>query len=741
MLHVKAKCKSILALVLALAIVFSSFAAVPATKVAAADTVTVNLNKTYQTIRGFGGINLPEWAGSDMTTSQVNRAFGNGTYDLGLSILRIYVSDDRNQWYKALATAKTAIANGAIVFATPWNPPASMSETFTRTYTEWNGQVKTQYNQKRLRRDKYGAYAQHLNDFVSYMKNNGVDLYAISMANEPDYGHDWTWWTSDECASFLANYAGQINCRVISPESFSYNKEYYNKILNNSAAYNNTDIFGTHFYGTSRNNMNFPALESCGKEIWMTEVYVPNSDANSANRWPEAIQVSENIHNGLVVGNMNAYVWWYIRRSYGPMTEDGNISKRGYCMAQYSKFVRPGYVRVDATEIPTNGVYVSAYKGNNQAVIVAVNTGSTGYAQNFSISGNTIKKVDRYRTSSNENLALTSNLECSSNGFWATLPANSVSTFVVSLNGSTGSNNNNNNNNNTNNSGSVTVGNDNTIQCENMTKSGKYTGTVTSPFSGVVLYANNDAVDFNKYFAYDTHDFTLRGASNGNRTAKVDLVINNEKKGTFSFTGTSATTSTIQGVKHPTGNINIKLVVSTDDGTWDVYLDQLTVGSATNSGSSNNNTNTTTGLEGVYFIKNVHSGKYLDVTYGSADNGVNIQQWERNGAAAQKFKLVSAGNGYYYLYTGASGYTKVVDVEGKKSANGTNILQYAFNGAANQQFKLQQQADGTYAILTRVSGDKSGLDVYEWSTENGGNVNQWEFWGGACQKWVLEKTN
>jgi len=740
MSHVKAK--SILALVLALAIVLSSFAAVPATKASAADTVTVNLNKTYQTIRGFGGINLPEWAGSDMTTAQVNRAFGNGTYDLGLSILRIYVSDDRNQWYKALATAKTAIANGAIVFATPWNPPSSMSETFTRTYTEWNGQVKTQYNQKRLRRDKYGAYAQHLNDFVSYMKSNGVNLYAISMANEPDYGHDWTWWTSDECASFLANYAGQINCRVISPESFSYNKEYYNKILNNSAAYNNTDIFGTHFYGTSRNNMNFPALESCGKEIWMTEVYVPNSDANSANRWPEAIQVSENIHNGLVVGNMNAYVWWYIRRSYGPMTEDGNISKRGYCMAQYSKFVRPGYVRVDATEIPTSGVYVSAYKGNNQAVIVAVNTSSTGYAQNFSISGNTIKKVDRYRTSSNENLALTSNLDCSSNGFWATLPANSVSTFVVSLNGSTSSgSNNNNNNNNTNTSGSVTVGSENTIQCESMTKSGKYTGTITSPFNGVVLYANNDAVDFNKYFAYDTHDFTLRGAANGNKTAKVDLVINNENKGTFSFYGTSATESTIKGVKHPTGNINIKLVVSTDDGTWDVYLDQLTVGSATNSGSSNNNANTTTGLEGVYFIKNVHSGKYLDVTYGSADNGVNIQQWERNGAAAQKFKLVSAGNGYYYLYTGASGYTKVVDVEGKKSANGTNILQYAFNGATNQQFKLQQQADGTYAILTRVSGDKSGLDVYEWSSENGGNVNQWEFWGGACQKWILEKTN
>ena len=44
---------------------------------------------------------------------------------------------------------------------------------------------------------------------------------------------------------------------------------------------------------------------------------------------------------------MSAYVWWYIRRSYGLIKENGNISKRGYCMAQYSKFVRPNDVRVE----------------------------------------------------------------------------------------------------------------------------------------------------------------------------------------------------------------------------------------------------------------------------------------------------------------------------------------------------------------------------------------------------------
>ncbi len=82
----------------------------------------------------------------------------------------------------------------------------------------------------------------------------------------------------------------------------------------------------------------------------MTEVYYPNSDTNSADRWPEALDVSQHIHNAMVEGDFQAYVWWYIRRSYGPMKEDGTISKRGYNMAHFSKFVRPGYVRIDATK-------------------------------------------------------------------------------------------------------------------------------------------------------------------------------------------------------------------------------------------------------------------------------------------------------------------------------------------------------------------------------------------------------
>lgn len=396
----------------------------------AADIVTINLGKEYQTIRGFGGINLPEWAGSDMTSAQVQKAFGNGKDELGLTILRVYVSDNSNDWGRAVPTALAAQKLGATVFATPWNPPSSIRE---------NGSGGIRGGKYHLKTNKYAEYAQHLNNYVSFMKSKGVDLYSISVQNEPDYSQDWTAWSSDETTNFLANYADKINCRVMSPETFQYtNKDYYTKILNNPKAMANCDLFGTHFYGTQPSQMDFPALENSGKEIWMTEVYVPDSKADSNNKWPDAVKVAVNIHNGLTIGNLNAYVWWYIRRSYGPLSENGTISKRGYCMAQFSKFIRPGDKRVDVgNSAPASNVYVSAYKNNkNQVAIVAVNDSDTGYAQQFSL-GTGISDIDRYRTTADESLALTENLENSDGKFWAQLPARSVSTFVVTLSGGT----------------------------------------------------------------------------------------------------------------------------------------------------------------------------------------------------------------------------------------------------------------------------------------------------------------
>lgn len=64
--------------------------------IAAASDAVINVSSEKQVIRGFGGINHPAWIG-DLTAAQRDTAFGNGANQLGFSILRIYVHEDRNQ--------------------------------------------------------------------------------------------------------------------------------------------------------------------------------------------------------------------------------------------------------------------------------------------------------------------------------------------------------------------------------------------------------------------------------------------------------------------------------------------------------------------------------------------------------------------------------------------------------------------------------------------------------------------
>src|SRR6185369_8520215 len=189
---------------------------------ALAQTATVTLSSQKQYIRGFGGMSHAAWAG-DMTAAQRTTAFGNGDGQLGFTVLRIPVSDGSPDSAN-VATAKAAIAAGAIVYATPWNSAGTMSSS------------------------QFSSYATHLNDFVSYMKNQGVNLYAISVQNEPDYGMQsgWRAWSAALCHDFVLNYGATITTKLLSCESFNYAKSYYDPILNDSAALANVAVMGTH---------------------------------------------------------------------------------------------------------------------------------------------------------------------------------------------------------------------------------------------------------------------------------------------------------------------------------------------------------------------------------------------------------------------------------------------------------------------------------------------------------------
>jgi glucuronoarabinoxylan endo-1,4-beta-xylanase len=373
-----------------------------------AATAYVNLGQTHQTLRGFGGASV--WLGQ-LSDAHMNTLFGTGPGTVGLSVLRIRIAPDGN-WNDELQNARKAIARGAIVMATPWTPPASM---------------KTNNNVVggRLRTSEYANYANYLQGFANYMSSGGAPLYAISVQNEPDIQvtYESCDWTASEMLTFARNNAGAISTRVIMCESFNFKKSYTDPILNDSQARGNLEIVGGHIYGSGLSD--YPLARQYGKEVWMTEHL--NTDTSITG----VIQTAKEMVDCMAVGNYNAYLWWYLKRFYGPIDDNGNRTKRGCVMAQFARWIRPGYVRVGATYNPSTNVYVTAFKSGSAVRIVAVNTGTSSVSQTFTITGGTAPSTfQRYRTSGNEDLATLGTINTSGGSFTTSLPGRSITTFV-----------------------------------------------------------------------------------------------------------------------------------------------------------------------------------------------------------------------------------------------------------------------------------------------------------------------
>ncbi|KQQ36247.1 xylanase [Duganella sp. Leaf126] len=389
-------------------------AALGAGSLAQAQVVTINPATTYQQIRGFGGFNGPDWI-ADLTPAQVDTAFGTGNGQMGLSMMRMRISPDSNAWRSQVPTAVLAKAKGVTLFASPWSPPASMK-------------TNNSLIQGSLKPASYGDYATHLLNFASFMQNNGAALYGISVQNEPDFEapYEGCSWTSSQFISFLSGQGSRFGAlKVIAPESLRSDKAIATPILNDSGAAQHLDVIGGHLYGTTPSE--FPLAAAKGKEVWMTEHYTDNTDANN---WSAALPVALEIHNSMIA-KYNAYIWWYIRRSYGLMTEDGLLSKRGYIMAQYAKYVRPGYTRIAATANPYSDVFVTAYKNSSgKIVVVAINNGTAQRQLQLTFSSGAPASLQKTRTSSSTNNEYGGQYAVSGGVATAFIDPGSVSTFV-----------------------------------------------------------------------------------------------------------------------------------------------------------------------------------------------------------------------------------------------------------------------------------------------------------------------
>ena len=387
-----------------------------ASRGANAADATVDLSATKQLIRGFGASSA--WCGTVSTTVM------NSLYkDLGYSILRVRIeesigdawsSGNFSAWKPELTNAQNAIAQGAIVFASPWNPPASMKS---------GGKLIT---------SKYPDYANYLKAYAKYFADNNAPLYAISIQNEPDYASSWTAWTADDLHNFLTAQGATLSSavKVMMPESFQFRHPMSDPSLNDATTASYISIIGGHLYGAGI--ATYPLATNQGKELWETEHYFDDDTMTNV------MALGKEVHDCMVTASMNAYVYWWITYGNGLATSSGTIYKRAYVLGQFAKYVRPGYHRVDATASPATNLSVSAYTGDNKVVIVAVNAGTAAVSQNFVVRGGTASQLSSWQTTASANMASGQAYQATNGAFTASLPSQSVTTFVGSLSGTSG---------------------------------------------------------------------------------------------------------------------------------------------------------------------------------------------------------------------------------------------------------------------------------------------------------------
>jgi hypothetical protein len=134
---------------------------------------------------------------------------------------------------------------------------------------------------------------------------------------------------------------------------------------------------------------------------------------------------------------------------------------------------------------------------------------------------------------------------------------------------------------------------------------------------------------------------------------------------------------------------------------------------------------------GTYALRNVQSGKALDVSGVSQDDGANVHIWDYLGNANQHWRVESVGNGYHRLVATHSG--NVLDVAGVSHDDGANVHQWEYLGNDNQEWAIEDTGDG-YRLTARHSGKV--LDASGW--DNGSTVHQWGWHGGENQRWYFE---
>ena len=143
--------------------------------------------------------------------------------------------------------------------------------------------------------------------------------------------------------------------------------------------------------------------------------------------------------------------------------------------------------------------------------------------------------------------------------------------------------------------------------------------------------------------------------------------------------------------------------------------------------------------DGSYEIKNVATGKALDVADARAWNNAEVRQWTPDGTAAQHWFIRDSGSGYY-LQSALGDY--VLDLSGGNTADGALAALYSPNGSSAQKFGLAS-VNAVLPIdkdvrIESVAQSGMVLDIAGGSTANRAALRLYSWNGTDAQRYRLK---
>ncbi|KAK3356641.1 glycoside hydrolase superfamily [Lasiosphaeria hispida] len=445
--------------------------------------ITVNLAQTYQTMDGFGTSEAFQRA---VTIKKLSETEQRKTLDLlfsmdkgaGLSVLRngIGSSPDMSDDHMVSIQAKNPggpSAEPKYTWDNSDNGQLWVSTEAVHTYgvktiyaNAWSapGYMKTNGNDANggslcgvsgascSSGDWKQAYANYLVQYIKYYAAANISITHLGFLNEPDLTTSYASMRSSgaQAADFI---------KVLRP---TLDKNSLTNIIINCCDTMGWSVMNTMLgqmrsvesmvgtvTGHSYTSTATSAL-STKQKSWMTEAADNNGAWTSA--WysnggaGEGMTWANNIYTAVTSANVSAYLYWIGAQDRSSNTNSKMIrvvnkavepSKRLWAMANWSRFVRPGAVRVGASG---SGVRTSAFRNVDGALAVQVINSGSERSVTITVSGGEFvaAKAEAWVTDNTRDCSLVAASVDSSGKVTGSVPARSMVTFVLRPAGGTG---------------------------------------------------------------------------------------------------------------------------------------------------------------------------------------------------------------------------------------------------------------------------------------------------------------